>query len=287
VIDLGWAIRFVTAMGGELTLADGRRLFGADPAGYASGRPGYPQEVYEILVGRCGLRAGTATLEIGPGGGQATERLLELGARPLVAIEPDPSLAGYLRARFGDDVDVRITPFEDVEVPVATFDLAASATAFHWVDRRRGIAQLARSLRPGGWWAGWWTIFHDPEREDLLYEALSPILSTLPRVSGGRGHNGAATTFALDRHQRFSDLEVAGLFTSVEAEHLRWSLELDPAAARGLYATFSPVIALPDGRREEVLQEIERVIQERFDGRVVRSAVTVVYTARRTAVPTS
>ena len=80
---------------------EGRRLFGLDTAAYERGRPGHAEEVYDVLRERCGLGAGTKVLEIGPGTGQATRRLLELGADPLVGIEPDGALADLLRERFG------------------------------------------------------------------------------------------------------------------------------------------------------------------------------------------
>jgi phospholipid N-methyltransferase len=71
----------------------GRRAFGTDPASYHSVRPPYPEWVFETLVERCGLTDGTAAFEIGAGTGTATRRLLDLGASPLIAIEPNPSLA--------------------------------------------------------------------------------------------------------------------------------------------------------------------------------------------------
>src|SRR5207237_10029841 len=84
--------------GGEVAkpVPDHRRLFGADPGGYDRARPDYPSRVYEILTERCGLRPGPATLEIGPGTGLATRRLLALGADPLVAVESAERLAEYL-----------------------------------------------------------------------------------------------------------------------------------------------------------------------------------------------
>src|SRR5215208_4481156 len=78
---------------------DRTRLFGADPANYHDARPEYPERVYDLLTTRCGLGPGTATLEIGPGTGLATHRLLALGADPLVAVEPDARLAQFLTDR--------------------------------------------------------------------------------------------------------------------------------------------------------------------------------------------
>ena len=72
-----------------ISRSEGRALFGRDSALYERARPDYPERVYQLLVERCGLASGCRTIEVGAGSGQATKRLLELGARPLVAVEPD------------------------------------------------------------------------------------------------------------------------------------------------------------------------------------------------------
>ena len=77
----GIAVRMPLAMA-AFDRSVGRNVFGRDPALYARARPGYPERVFEVLRERCGLRPGAAVLEIGPGPGSATRRLLELGARP-------------------------------------------------------------------------------------------------------------------------------------------------------------------------------------------------------------
>src|ERR1039458_7195276 len=90
----------------ESLRAEARSVYGLDVAGYDAGRPEYPQRVYEVLETRCGLRAGSVVLECGPGTGQVTRRLVEAGAR-VVAIEPDPAMAAYLRqALQGKEVEV-------------------------------------------------------------------------------------------------------------------------------------------------------------------------------------
>ncbi len=213
-------------------------------------------------------------------GGQATERLLELGADPLVAIEPDGALAAFLVDRFGDRVRVHTVPFEAFDGQASAFSLAVSATAFHWIDRSRGLSQVARTLRPGGWWAMWWTIYHDPTRTDPLYEALVPILGELPRAPGGGNRNGPAATFAFDRAARRRELQHAG-FDKVKIDVVRWKLDLDPASARALFAAFSPVLALPDDHRAATLAAVERVVADGFGGQVERPVVTILYTAQR------
>ena len=75
----------------------GRVAFGDDPGSYHVTRPGYP------LRERCHLAPGTATFEIGAGTGTATRRLLDFGAKPLLATEPDLGLAALLRKNIQDE----------------------------------------------------------------------------------------------------------------------------------------------------------------------------------------
>jgi SAM-dependent methyltransferase len=124
-------------------------VFGTDPEQYAAGRPGYPPEIFDTLTARCGLVLGTPTLEIGPGAGQATAELLERGADPLTVVDPDPALASYLRRRFGTQIEVANVRFEDFDVPVGAVRLAASATAWHWVEQGAGLRSVAHALARG------------------------------------------------------------------------------------------------------------------------------------------
>ena len=80
----------------------GRQAFGENPASYHSSRPEYPEWVYVTLASGCGLRRNAAVFEIGAGTGTATRRLLDLGADPLTAVEPDQRLADFLRTNNPD-----------------------------------------------------------------------------------------------------------------------------------------------------------------------------------------
>lgn len=255
-------------------------MFGTDPARYAAGRPGYPTELFEILVSRCGLAPGTPTLEIGPGTGQATAELLERGADPLTVVEPDPALAAYLRERFGARIEIAEVPFEELDMPPASIRLAASATAWHWVEQELGLSSLARLLTAGGWWACWWTLFHDPDAHDDLFHALDPILDPLPTLHGERKGDRAGH-FALDRDARAADLARTGAFERPHVDTIRWKLDLDADRARALFGTFSPVLALGPDERERVLERIAAVIDGQFGGAFTRRCVTIVYTTRR------
>jgi SAM-dependent methyltransferase len=263
----------------QIDRSEGRRLFGSDPATYDSARPGHAGRVYEVLEERCGLRTGSRVLEIGPGTGQATRRLLDLGADPLVAIEPDPALADYLRDSLGDRVDVRRTTLEDAELDPNWFELGAAASCFHWVEESKGLAKVASSLRPGGWWAMWWTLFGEGRRKDAFMRAVDPLLQDLPS-SPSSGWSSKRPAFALDVEARSAALARAG-FTAVEHEVAGWPAEWDSAGIRALYSTFSPIRKLDDSSRERLLDEIETIAERDFGGRVRRTLTTSLYTARK------
>lgn len=262
----------------DLPRAFGREAFGADPAAYDSVRPDYPAWVFDELAVRGALGPGTATFEIGAGTGIATRALLARGADPLVAIEPDPRLAAFLRARC-PAAQVRVEAFEDSSLGDATFDLGFCATALHWLDEDRALAKIAAALRPGGWWAAAWHVFGDDSRCDAFHEA------TLAILGGPRSPTQPASgpPFALDAAARIDALNRAGAFDAIAHRRERWTLTLTADEVARLYATYSPIAARPD--RAAVLAELRRIAVEDFGGRVTRNMTTSLYMARRAATP--
>jgi hypothetical protein len=256
----------------------GRRAFGGDPCGYHVARPAYPDWVFDVLSERCGLAPHSATFEIGPGTGTATRRLLEMGANPLVAVEPDHRLATFLRETIAAEaLTVVISTFEEVVLREASFNLGLSATAFHWLNEDLALTKVARLLRPGGWWAMVWNIFGDQLRPDPFHEATKILLEGPSSPSAGAGD----LPFALDVQARRAALERTHAFDNVEHQTSAWSLILDPDQTVALYATYSNVNVRPD--REAVLTELGRIARDEFHGRVTRNMVTSLYTARRRA----
>jgi len=255
--------------------AVGRQAFGRDPAGYHTARPDYPAWVFDVLRER-GVAPGAAAFDVGAGTGLGTRRLLAMGVDPLVAVEPDPRLASYLRETVPDAaLTVLVAPFEDAVLPDASFDLGFCATAFHWLEEDLALAKVARLLRPGGWWAMVWNIFGDERRPDPFHDATQSLLGGSPGPSRGT----QADHVALDAGARIAAIERTGAFDDVEHHARPWSLVLDPDQTVALYATYSNVTMRPD--REAVLAELGRVAREEFAGRVTRNMVTSLYVARR------
>jgi SAM-dependent methyltransferase len=256
--------------------SEGRKLFGSDPAAYDVARPGHADRVYDVLVERCGLGRGTRVLEIGPGTGQATRRLLALGAS-VAGVEPDPELAAYLGEAL-PGLEIHNAAIEDARLPEGAFDVAVAASSFHWVDEQSSLRVIHRALRSGGWFAMWWTLFGEPGLKDEFMRAVDPYFEGLSQ-SPTSGEPGGPP-FALDVEARGAALAAAG-FADVAHETVRWSARWDAKGIRALYGTFSPIARLDEPRRTEILDGVAEIAERDFGGVVERTLVTSLYTARR------
>jgi SAM-dependent methyltransferase len=252
-------------------------------AGYEA-RPPYPDAVYDRLTTRHGAGPGCDVLEIGPGTGQLTLPLLQLGCR-VTAVELGANLSARLAERADGqaaDLDIVTSSFEDARLPEASFDLVLSATAFHWVDPEVGIPKACALLRPGGWFVLVWNIFGDPDRADPFHDALFEMLErlepdlALPYVPGSTGPDGASWTSDIDGH---------GLFEPAAFEVIRWTGTHSTAELRALFATFSTWISRGPEGRAVLLDELATIADEEFGGQVSRPYQTLIVSARKPAAP--
>ncbi len=244
---------------------------------YQNARPPYPTRVYEILTDHCGLRPGSRVLEIGPGTGQATRDLLALGAE-VVAVEPGARLAAVLAENLGTDrLSIINAPIETAAVPADSFELVASATAFHWVRTEVALPKLARCLRAGGWLAVWWTSFGDYDRPTPFRVALDALYARyLPK------ERRPPVRGPLNIDSWCAELSRGGHFTRPSVTRIDGEQQLTADGARRLFGSFPNVNELPPPTRAEFLDAIADLVQ-RAGGVVTDPYVTVVYTSRRAA----
>ena len=264
----------------ERETAGGHNLFGQDAAGYQAGRPGYPDALFHILIGRLRLDQRSSVLEIGPGTGQATRELLGLGVGSLTAVEPDPHLARHLTdglERERDDGRLRViqSRFESAPLDPASFDAAIAASSFHWVDPQVGLARVKALLKPRGHFGLWWNIFHDMSGATPWSSAIRPFFAslTMPPSFVGDSH------YSLDVDARVAELEAAG-FTDVEHMMFRQPIVLTAARVRAFYASFSPVLRLPPAERSAWLDEISGLVDREFGGSIEHEVLTSLFTCR-------
>jgi SAM-dependent methyltransferase len=261
----------------SINTSPGRGKFGGDPAAYDAARPGYPPDLFAWLRQTCDLGQQSDCFEIGAGTGHATLPLLP-HARSLIAIEPDASLADYLRKRTDDPrLAIIVRRFEDVDLPADFFDAGFCATAFHWLPRTKSFVKILAGLRPGGHFAMWWDVYHDPARPDAFDKATSHLFAGLEEEAEKTASRPA---FALDVKSRTGEMRSAG-FADVQHRLFRRPLAFTPEKLAALYSTFSRVRMAPAETRERLLAEVQRIAAEDFSGVVERDIVASAYVGRR------
>jgi SAM-dependent methyltransferase len=121
--------------------------FGASARAYADHRPDYAADaVAWCLAGA--ERPVTEVLDLAAGTGALTGGLLAAGVA-VTAVEPDPEMLAELHRRL-PGVPVAAGRAEAIPLADGSVDAVLVATAFHWFDADRALAEIVRVLRPGG-----------------------------------------------------------------------------------------------------------------------------------------
>jgi SAM-dependent methyltransferase len=214
-------------------------------------------------------------LEIGPGTGLATARMLALGA-DITAVEANAAMARYLGETLSDEaLHIVCASFEEATLAERSFDLAVAANSFHWVDQEVGPQKLRRLVAARGWVAIWGMLFDDPTRPDELGQSVQSLLGLSPIAVREPG----PAPFHLDEAARLPGLRDAG-FLDVENEVIRSDVTMSAAQVRALYASMTVILCRPPKERAGLLDAIEQIVRDEFGGQADRHFITVLYTAR-------
>ena len=224
-----------------------RETFNQDAERYDRARPRYPKQLFDDLAA-AGLPPGARVLEIGCGTGQATVPLAERGYR-IVAVELGPEMAALARRNLAGSgaVEVVTAAFEDWPLPEEPFDAVFSATAFHWIDPAVRVAKSADALRPGGL---------------LATVATHHVAGGTTRRSSRRCRTVTSATIrptpraradARDIPDDDAELASSGRFGPATFHRYEWELAYSTAEYLDLLLTYSGHRALPDARRQGLL----------------------------------
>ena len=231
-----------------------REIFNREEESYDRYRPGYPAEVFAAIRAYGHLEPGDLAVEIGPGTGQATGPVLDLGCW-VTAVELGDRLAGFLRKKYPTKrLQVVQGDFMDWtgEEPAA---LVYSATAFHWLPAPESYQKVFEALRPGGVAAIFRNHPYPARMEDesnrvneRVYQKYRPRAACPPEFSAA----DCAPTLEALREAGFQDVE-ARLFHRVR--------RLTTEQYIGLLGTYSDHRALPEPLRRDFEAEMARELE--------------------------
>lgn len=130
---------------------DAHRLsFGQVAEHYDRIRPTYPAAALAWAIGA----APKTVLDLGAGTGLLSRVAISLG-HEVIAVEPDPGM----RARF-DAATPGVTALagsaEEIPLEDGSVDAVIAGQAYHWFDREKAHAEIARVLKTGGVLAPMW-----------------------------------------------------------------------------------------------------------------------------------
>jgi SAM-dependent methyltransferase len=229
-----------------------RLVFGTVAEDYDARRPGYPDSLFDDLLGRVGPEP--MVLDIGAGTGKVARALAARGVRG-TAVEPDADMAAVAaRHLAGTGWSVQQADFEGCEIADGSVDLVTCGQAWHWIDDERGFARLRAVLRPGGVAAIFW---NRPDFEDLA-ELRADMDAVYARLAPELTSSIARTKQAPDGPMPPVDPPPDG-FGAERVEHHQ-VVSYDARSWVALLATHSNHVLLPDAQRRQLHAAVGAVI---------------------------
>ena len=245
---------------------------------YDAVRPYYPDALIHDVIQASSLKQDDPILEIGSGSGHATLPFAQLGY-PVTCIEPGASLLRIAQHKLKAYPQVRYvnTTFEQWPVQANSYQLIISAQAFHWIDPSIGYAKSASSLKDGGYIALFWSmIAHDntpllQKINNLYKEQAAELSDHIDKTEERRKHNLQA---GLD------ELISTGLFRNATLKEYSWQERYSSQDYIKLLDSFSDHRELPDSRREQLYEEVFKII-EAAGGILHKPYITALYFAQK------
>jgi SAM-dependent methyltransferase len=214
--------------------ADRAASFEHGAAQYASTRPSYPDAAVDWLVPDGAHRV----LDLAAGTGKLTERLVARGL-DVVAVEPSDAMRDRL-AETVPGAEALPGSAEAVPLPDSSVDAVLVAQAWHWFSPA-AQPEIARVLRPGGRLGIVWNV------RDSSVDWVGRFTEIIHR---GDTLEHSYREPALSEH----------LFTTPEHRTVPWADRVLTSSLRPLAASRNYLLTLPPARREELLDEIDRLV---------------------------
>ena len=210
------------------------RRFGDAADAYVAGRPEYPAQVVEWLVGDA-----SSIADVGAGTGKLTAALVRDG-RTVTAVEPDAGMLAALGREVPGARALQGTG-EALPLPDASVDAVVYGQAWHWVDAPKASAEAARVLRAGGVLG-------------LIWNVRDSSVDWVDRL-GDVIHGSAA-----ERMIETDAVAVAAPFGPLERTEVRCTRPMTVDALVAMVESRSYVIALSPQERAGVLDGVRELV---------------------------
>jgi SAM-dependent methyltransferase len=166
-------------------------------------RPGYPDELFDVIGEQLPLPRQPLVVDLGAGTGRASLAMASLGWR-VTAVEPGKPMLDMLRARASDQgllISTLQASAEETGLDPASADLVTAAQSFHWFDKQLALAEVARILKPAGGLALFWNV-RDANRSPFLADYADLLRRYAPDSDAGRYESGVPdeTRTAIEAH---------------------------------------------------------------------------------------
>lgn len=206
---------------------------------YERTRPGYPEELLELLP----LDTGADVLDLGK-----LTRVLVRRYAHVWAVEPLDRMRGILERVVPEAVALAGSA-EQIPLDDASVDGVFVAQAFHWFDHDRSLPEIARVLRPGGVLA---LVSNGPDaaRPSPLPKAYRDYLDELQADAAFHGQ------------PPWRDVLGRGPFSEVREGSVPHDHVLDRVGLIDNARSVSWIASRPPDEREEVLAKLDSLLHD-------------------------
>ncbi len=166
-------------------------------------RPDYSDSAIDELLTTCGAADGARACDIGAGVAHLTLMLAQRGL-DVTAIEPNDNMRALGAKRTEDlpNVSYIENTAEQTGQEDNSFDVVTFGSSFNVTDRQSALAETARILKPGGWFAAMWN------HRDLTDPIQSQIEGIISDAIPGYG-------YGTRREDQTEEIGKSGLFGPV------------------------------------------------------------------------
>lgn len=244
--------------------------YGAEAASYERGRPGYPDELVDLMLAELEIGSDSRVVDLGAGTGKLTQQVVDRVAW-VGAVEPVAAMRELLCEQVPAASPLAALA-EALPLAAGSIDAVLCAQTFHWLDGPVALGELTRVLRPGGGLGLIWNTKDESvgwvaEVEALIDGVHDP--NTTPRYKTGRWRSAFA------RPSGWEPL------TTVLVRYAH-PVTADDVVARVLSS--SAVGALDRGRRDGVVDDVRSILDRHaMEGAFDMPYLSELWWTRRTA----